>query len=82
MIIASGKCPLVNGSQDSREADAVSTDPLGLLMGYKKGRGERKPRLVVCMDTSNGINLEEWAYAIASHGQGRVFPISANTIIK
>jgi hypothetical protein len=25
------------------------------------------------LDSSNGINLEEWAYAIASHGQGRVF---------
>ncbi len=46
------------------------------------GSERQKPRLVVCMDTSNGINLEEWAYAIASHGQGRVISDLCPSIIK
>jgi hypothetical protein len=65
-------------SDHSKVIVVVSTS-MGFLICVvgEVGSEKQKPRPVVCMDTSNGINLEEWAYAIASHGQGRVFLISA-----
>ena len=32
---------------------------------------QKKPRLTVCLVSSNSIYHEEWAYAKAIHGQGR-----------
>jgi hypothetical protein len=59
---------------DSAAGARLSTDMAPRAVGVGEWGKEKDPAFAVCMDSSNSINHEEWAYAIARHGQNRVHP--------